>query len=1011
MIEAIFGTTENNKNNKTSNKNNKTSNTNTNKNNTNKNNTNNNSINPNITNNNNKNKVIKTLKLPKDKYKFYDMYLEDVDKKIVEKFKEPIGLYDPYGKNINPLTLKPYKNNYINDDYISYNSGNLEGKSLPKSYTNWAIIWTSLPLYTITGQILSSIRDNSITLIRAGTGTGKSFLAGRICSQAFNFQKKILMTLPKKMLARKAADSTAKTCDVVLGEEVGYFFKGDYMIDKNNKESKIIFTTVGSLIRKMTGGDSELKEYSCIIIDETHERSIETDQLILFLKKTLLKRKDLKIIFISATLEIDIFKNYFSDSTFNVINMGSETTFKITDIYEKEQSHFWEKVAAEKTIEILKSGDKGDILIFIKSGSEKGKIEQHIIPEIKKMNASNKSKENPFMCLLKAGISKKDEAYATQKFLYLTHPDMDPSNPYTRKIVFATNVAESSVTVEGAVFVIDCGLALDDEYFPLQNANALLSNNISQSAVKQRRGRIGRQKPGTCYHLYSEKEEKTFIEFPIPSIRKSDLTMAILDIMKIDYIKNIGDVRKLLNEMLSPPEDKFISSALLNLYSMEAITSRENTGTITILGRAISKFSGLSIQMARAIISSYYYHCKYDVIPIVIILGLLGGRIEGIYGKYRKKKSLTNSQLKKEELEFIKKQHRFDSKYGDFLTVHNIYTEFRSFMKLPKEYIITEEIINNNNNNNNLMEGGFNNSNNNTNNEQNSINMAMLTKKTDRDGKRWCEENGISSRIFISNDSDNWDKVGLEARKVDKKLMEIIQDARIRKNNFMSYKNDGGNSTKKEIINEIKIEKQKSKTLDPENNINVKRDTEFGIDEQKELIQSGGYIQYAGYNKKVYENNFFPKIVKFEDNDHNILMSLAHGLYINYAKHINGNKYRTCYPLERSFCKPDDKTSLPLKIKPNVLLYNELFTMREGQKELKLNFITKIPNTVLSNIKEYYQKYIEDCYKTENLSSYKSEYDDKSKGKGQGKGNGKGNGQGKGKGKSKGKGQGKGKGK
>ena len=107
--------------------------------------------------------------------------------------------------------------------------------------------------------------------------------------------------------------------------------------------------------------------------------------------------------------------------------------------------------------------------------------------------------------------------------------------------------------------------------------------------------------------------------------------------------------------MLSPPEDKFISSALLNLYSMEAITSRENTGNITILGRAISKFSGLSIQMARAIISSYYYHCKYDVIPIVIILGLLGGRIDGIYGKYRKKKSLTNSQLKKEELEFIKK--------------------------------------------------------------------------------------------------------------------------------------------------------------------------------------------------------------------------------------------------------------------------------------------------------------------------------------------------------------------
>jgi hypothetical protein len=169
-----------------------------------------------------------------------------------------------------------------------------------------------------------------MTIIKAGTGTGKSFLAGRICSQAFNFQKKILMTLPKKILAIETAESTAITCDVRLGEEVGYYFKGEYNIDKNNKESKIIFTTTGSLIRKITGDDPYLSDYSCIVIDEAHERTVQTDELILFLKKALLVRKDLKIIFISATLNVDEFKKYYKDYSFNVVDMGDGTTKKMT---------------------------------------------------------------------------------------------------------------------------------------------------------------------------------------------------------------------------------------------------------------------------------------------------------------------------------------------------------------------------------------------------------------------------------------------------------------------------------------------------------------------------------------------------------------------------------------------------------------------------------------------------------------------------------------------------------
>ena len=170
------------------------------------NNTNSNKTNSNKTNSTNNNlnkKITNALKIPEDKYVFYDKYLENVPDDVKKHFKEPIGLYDPYGNNINPLTGEPYKNVWANTKEISYNSGNCKGLKAPKTYKNWALIWTTLPLFKISGEIIKSIRDNSITLIKAGTGTGKSFLAGRICSQVFNYQKKILMTLPKKILGRK----------------------------------------------------------------------------------------------------------------------------------------------------------------------------------------------------------------------------------------------------------------------------------------------------------------------------------------------------------------------------------------------------------------------------------------------------------------------------------------------------------------------------------------------------------------------------------------------------------------------------------------------------------------------------------------------------------------------------------------------------------------------------------------------------------------------------------------
>jgi len=909
------------------------------------------------------------IKLPNDKYEFYDEYLPD---KLKKYYKNPIGVYDPYGNNINPLTCKPYQNIY-KDIINEYKGGPLVGHKFNETYMNWAYIWSTLPLCRIVGEIINSIRKNDITVIKAGTGVGKSFLGGRICSQAFNFQKKVLMTLPKKLLARKTATDTAKTCDVVLGEEVGYYFKGEYMIDKNNKQSKIIFTTTGSLIRKLTGDDPYLKDYNAIIIDEAHERSVQTDELILFLKKALEVRKDLKIIFISATLDLDKFKNYFIKNSFGTIDMGESTVYHIEDIWEKEKPKDWQLTASQKIMSILKENKPGDILVFVKSGSDSGKIKQYVEQELKKTN----SKENPFMTVLDASVKGEAQEYAIDEFKYKTHPTANPNKPFTRKIVFATNVAESSVTVTGIIYVIGAGLALEDFFDPKRNANALFEKFVSQSAIKQRRGRVGRTEPGVCYHLYSEKEYKTFDLFPVPSIEKSDLTMDILDMMKISYIKNFGDIKVLLSDMMSPPKPEFILNAQRTLYSMEAINELSDNATLTELGLAISKFSGISIQLARAIIASYYYYCKYEVIPIVVIIGLLKGRIEGLYLDYKPKKKLNNSEFKKESEKYYKKQHQFDSKYGDFMTIHNIYTQFREFMKLPKNYVMDETISNQQN------QSGGNNNNNNSSNTVNiteQVDMTKLTRKTYKDAMFWCIENGINYRLFVNNNPKFWDKVGNESRKIDRTLMNILQPPELRHKHHNEYKNDGGTASKKAINIEIKENKINSNSINPENKIQ--------LDESEEIeVQKGGfvqtefqnYIQYAGYNGKKYEVKFFQNIKPSSSKEENIMMALSHGLYINISKKTSSNKYIACYPIQKSYCIPDKQSTLSLKVKPTFLFYNELFMLREDQKDLKLNVVNKFPTSVTDEIKSRYKKYIEDCYKTNINKSISITYTSKSK--------------------------------
>ena len=173
------------------------------------------------------NKYIQKLK----NYNFYNHYL---NKNLVNKFKKPIGLYDPLGENINPLTGKDYQN-YYSTEQNKYPSGPLAGKIYQITYRNLAYSWTNLPMYPHITNILNSIRNNNITMIEAGTGVSKTVIVPKVALQAFNFQKRVICTVPKRLLARTNAEYSAKCLDVLMGQEVGYFVGGNRNMNANTK--------------------------------------------------------------------------------------------------------------------------------------------------------------------------------------------------------------------------------------------------------------------------------------------------------------------------------------------------------------------------------------------------------------------------------------------------------------------------------------------------------------------------------------------------------------------------------------------------------------------------------------------------------------------------------------------------------------------------------------------------------------------------------------------------------
>lgn len=563
----------------------------------------------------------------------------------------------------------------------------LTGENYSNSYKNTEKWWLTLPVYNDKQKVTKAIEDNQVILIVSGTGSGKSTLVPFFALDTLDYQGKVVMTIPKRGIVYSAAQTAARIADVELGQEVGYQYRGSKLPGgrpSKSKDTKLLISTDGSVVAQLIN-DPSLKAYDIVIIDEAHERSIQIDILLLLMKNALNLNPNLKLIIMSATINPEIFANYFKkDYKYIQIDVAGESNYSVENIYLENELKNPEKdfidAGVAKIIKLLKDTNEGGILFFVSSLFEARQVCDKLRIEAKKENISG------IYCVEVSGEIAKD----LETFEYIKNANKfrnHPNGPFTRKVIIATNAVESSLTAKGLKYVVDGGFAFVDSYDPLRMERRLFQQRISKAQAKQRSGRVGRTSPGVCHRLYTENEFKRFDDYPTVDIKKSDLTDELLRFMKLPYINNIGDLLKLLNKLIEPPNNDFVKSALYRLYALDAIDKMNSDGKLTEIGEQISKFRRLDPVMAKIVIRSFIHRIEYDTITLASLITKADGRMNTFIKDMKNRRPKPgNKDYSKKEREYKAEKAKYDkiiksyaSSYGDIMTLLKMYKMFRKY--------------------------------------------------------------------------------------------------------------------------------------------------------------------------------------------------------------------------------------------------------------------------------------------------------------------------------------------
>lgn len=490
-----------------------------------------------------------------------------------------------------------------------------------------------LPVYTVRRRLLEVVRENQVTVIVGETGSGKTTqLTQYLHEDGYTDFGVIGCTQPRRVAAMSVAKRVAEEMAVDLGQEVGYAIRFE---DLTSEKTVIKYMTDGVLLRESLR-ESDLDSYSAIVMDEAHERSLHTDVLFGILKKIISRRRDLKLIVTSATLNADRFSEFFGGVPIFRI---PGRTFHVEKYFAKSAAEDYVDAAVKQVMTIHLSFPPGDILVFM-TGQEDIEATCTVIAD----RISSLGEGVPPLLLL---------PMYSQLPADLQAKIFEGAESGTRKCIVSTNIAETSLTVDGIKYVIDSGYAKVKVYNPKIGMDALTVVPESQANANQRAGRAGRTGPGFCYRLFTERQfVSEMLPNQIPEIQRTNLANVVL------LLKSLG-IDNLINFdfMDPPPQDNIMNS----MYQLWVLGALNNTGGLTELGRKMVEFP-LDPPLAKMVIFSESLHCTEEILIVVSMLS-----VPGIF--FRPKDREEESDAARE---------KFFVPESDHLTYLNVYLQWKA---------------------------------------------------------------------------------------------------------------------------------------------------------------------------------------------------------------------------------------------------------------------------------------------------------------------------------------------
>ncbi|KAK9490257.1 P-loop containing nucleoside triphosphate hydrolase protein [Lipomyces doorenjongii] len=451
----------------------------------------------------------------------------------------------------------------------------------------------SLPIYRYRDELLEAFDNFQIVIIVGETGSGKTTQLPQYLHEAGYTKdgKKVGCTQPRRVAAISVAQRVAEEMGVKLGNEVGYSIRFE---DKTSDKTVLKYMTDGMLLREFLT-DPELSGYSALMIDEAHERTLHTDILFGLLKDIVRFRKDLRLLISSATMDAQKFSEFFDDAPIFQI---PGRRYPVDIYYTPQPEANYIQAAVNTIFQIHTSKQKGDILVFLTGQDEIETMQENIQDVCYKLG--NKIQEM-IVCPIYANLPPDQQ---TKIF--------EPTPKNARKVVLATNIAETSITIDGIVYVIDPGYVKENVYNPRSGMESLVVTQCSQASANQRAGRAGRVGPGKCFRLFTKWAY--FNELPqstTPEIQRTNLESVVLVLMSLG-------INDLLNfDFMDPPPTETIVRSLEHLYALGALNDR---GELTKLGRQMAEFPA-NPMFSKAIIASDMYGCVEEVLSIIAMLG------------------------------------------------------------------------------------------------------------------------------------------------------------------------------------------------------------------------------------------------------------------------------------------------------------------------------------------------------------------------------------------------------